>query len=121
MRNDEQTYTIIGAAMEVHKTLGHGFLGAVYQEALAAEFTQRLIAFCREVELPVHYKGSRLDTGYRADFICYEKIIVEYLKARGLSRALLLNFGSSSLQHDRLVYKYSVPLRESAPSADGVV
>ena len=138
MRNDEQTYAIIGAAMEVHKTLGHGFLGAVYQEALAVEFTQRLIAFCREVELPVHCKGSRLDTGYRADFICYEKIIVElkaldtlsgreraqvinYLKARGLSRALLLNFGSSSLQHDRLVYKYSVPLRESAPSADGVV
>jgi GxxExxY protein len=138
MKRDEQTYAIIGAAMEVHKTLGHGFLEAVYQEALAAELTLRTIPFRREVELPVHYKGIRLNAGYRVDFICYEEVIVElkaldsltgreraqvinYLKASGLSLALLFNFGASSLQHERLVHNYSDPLRESASSAEGIV
>ncbi|PIQ96123.1 MAG: GxxExxY protein [Nitrospinae bacterium CG11_big_fil_rev_8_21_14_0_20_56_8] len=135
MKRDEQTYAIIGAAMEVHKTLGHGFLEAVYQEALAVEFTERAIPFRREVELPVRYKGIRLNTAYRADFVCYEEIIVElkaldnltgreraqvlnYLKAGGLSRALLFNFGGSSLQHERLVHDYPDPLRQSASSAE---
>lgn len=74
---EAQTYEIIGAAMEVHRELGNGFLEAVYQAALAIEFTERGVAFRGEVELPVYYKGRRLSCGYRADFVCFENILVE--------------------------------------------
>ena len=117
---DAQTYAIIGAAMEVHRQLGPGFLEAVYHEALVVEFSQREIPFRREVELPILYKGHALACTYRADFLCFDGIIVElkalaklsgtersqvlnYLKATELHRALLLNFGSASLIHERLV------------------
>jgi len=118
---DAQTYAIIGAAMDVHKVLGHGFLEAVYQEALAEEIRRREIPFTEQVELPISYKGKVLATHYRADFIVFESIIVEikaldmltsrekaqllnYLKASGCHRGLLLNFGARSLQHERLVW-----------------
>lgn len=117
---DPQTYAIIGAAMEVHRSLGHGFLEAVYQEALAREFEMQGIPFVREQPLAIRYKGALLGTGYRADFLCYGEIIVElkalqsisgieeaqllnYLKAAGLKRGMLLNFGTTSLQHKRMV------------------
>lgn len=131
VKRDPQTYAIIGAAMEVHRTLGHGFLEAVYQEALACELADRGIAFDREVALPVAYKGRRLQCAYRADFVCFGEVIVELkaqaqltsadraqvineLKATGLHRGLLINFGAPSLEYERLVFG----LRESAPSAD---
>ncbi len=121
---DPQTYSIIGAAMAVHATLGHGFLEAVYQEALAVEMVLREIPHSREVPIPVRYKGTLLKTSYRADFLCCEDVIVElkalrtltsvdeaqvlhYLKATGHSRALLLNFGGQSLQYKRFVHSWS--------------
>ena len=74
---DPRTYAIIGAAIEVHRQLGHGFLEAVYQEALAIELEGRNIPFAREVELPLSYKGRLLRCSYRADFTCFDEVIVE--------------------------------------------
>ena len=121
---DPRTYAIIGAAMEVHRQLGCGFLEAVYQQSLAIELEARAIPFRREVELPVHFKGIRLACDYRADFICHDEIIVElkvlraltgieeaqlinYLKAANMNIGLLLNFGAASLQHKRFVVSQS--------------
>jgi GxxExxY protein len=127
---DPQTYAIIGAAMEIHRQLGHGFLEAVYQEAAVIEFPLRQIPFEREVSLPIKYKNILLSTHYRADFVCYTEVIVEfkalsrlsnveeaqllnYLKATVLKRGLLINFGASSLQYKRLVWGYEEPIKKS--------
>lgn len=122
---DPRTYAIIGAAMEVHKQLGCGFLEPVYQEALAVELALQGVPFRREVRLPLHYKGKLLETRYSADFICSEGVVVElkalprmggieeaqlinYLKATGFEVGLLLNFGARSLEHRRFVFSKSV-------------
>ena len=118
--NDPRTYAIIGAAMEVHRQLGCGFLEPVYQEAMELELAARSIPYQRQVELSINYQGQLLRNTYRADFVCFETVIVElkalsqiggiedaqvlnYLKATGLRIGLLLNFGAKSLQYKRLV------------------
>jgi len=73
----DEVYAIVGAAIEVHRELGHGFLEAVCQEALELELTSRDIPFLSQQILPIHYKGQRLKKEYVADLICFEKIIVE--------------------------------------------
>ena len=126
-QRDPRTYQIIGAAMEVHRQLGCGFLETVYQEALALEFKSREIPFKRELLFPVTYKGLRLRTEYRPDFICFDSVIVElkalsslspvqesqlinYLKVTGLHTGLLLNFGARTLEQRRLVLGYEAAL-----------
>jgi len=80
--SDPRTYAIIGAAMEVHRQLGCGFLEPVYQEALAIELVNQTIPFQREQKFPINYTGCALETYYRPDFICFDSVIVE-LKALG--------------------------------------
>src|SRR5438309_9735464 len=92
---DPRTYAIIGAAMEVHKQLGCGFLEPVYQEALAIEFSKRSISFHREVTVPIFYKEVRLGTPYRVDFICSENVAAELkalAKLSGTEEAQLINY-----------------------------
>jgi GxxExxY protein len=137
MEKDPHSHAIIGAAMEVHRELGRGFLELVYQTALALEFQDRRIPFKAEVALPVRYKGKLLTCGYRADFVCFEDFLVEIkaiaklttaddaqllneLKATGYQRGLLLNFGSRSLEVKRLVRTLPNNLRQSAKSVDNL-
>ena len=115
----ELTFAIIGAGMEVHGILGPGFLETVYQSALARELTLRGIPFEQQVHLPVSYKDVLVGE-YIADFIIDGKLIVEikavsnfnsqhqaqamhYLTATGCRLALLLNFGTGSLEHRRVI------------------
>jgi GxxExxY protein len=117
---DSETYAIIGAAMEVHRTLGPEFLEPAYQAALEVEFGLRAIPSAREVDIPIHYKGVPLGVRYRADFVCFGSILVElkaldrltsrdnaqivhYLAASGVGRGLLVNFGTARLQYKRFV------------------
>ena len=105
--------------MNVFNELGNGFLEAVYQEALAIEFEEMHIPFERETKIDIFYKGKKLDKEYYADFICYDKIIVElkaisklvnankaqvinYLHGTKLPVGLLVNFGESSLKWESL-------------------
>ncbi len=115
----KESYDIIGCMMTVHSELGCGFLEKVYQEALEREFTDKGIPFKREVNLKIYYKGNPLQQDYIADFVCYDKIIVElkaiskisdiekaqvinYLKATGYELGILANFGETSLKTERL-------------------
>jgi GxxExxY protein len=112
-------YQIVGAAMEVHRTLGSGFLEAVYESALAHEMSLQGISFERQKRLPVKYKGQIVGD-YIADFVVTESVILElkaiseiapaheaqllnYLAATGIKLGILLNFGAKSLQQKRLV------------------
>jgi GxxExxY protein len=118
---DERTFKIIGAALDVHKELGCGFLEAVYHEALEREFTTQEIPFKKQPVVKIIYKGKPLNKTYQPDFVCYGEVLVEikalstltgaeksqiinYLKATGLEVGLLVNFGSRSLEHKRFIY-----------------
>lgn len=105
-----EVYEIIGAAIQVQKELGHGFLEAVYLEAFEVELTRNGIPFESQKQLQILYRGEPLSKTYVADLICYDSIIVElkalnqlsgselsqvlnYLKATQLRLGLLINFG----------------------------
>ncbi|RZS96710.1 GxxExxY protein [Cecembia calidifontis] len=115
-----ESFQIVGAAMEVHKELGHGFLEKVYHEALEIELLNRNIEFVKEQKLPIYYKENKLPIVYSADFVCFDKIILEikaiselspehtaqvinYLKATKMKLGILINFGSNSLEFKRIV------------------
>lgn len=116
----QESYNIVGAIIEVHKRLGCGFLEKVYQEALAVEFQVRGIPYEREKHLDIQYRDRMLDTDYMADFVCYDKIIVElkavenltdvhraqvmnYLKMSNMRLGLLVNFNVDFIRPQRIV------------------
>ena len=117
----DETYAVIGAAIEVHRVLGPGFLEKVYQEALQLELSARRIPFEAEKPIGIEYKGQYLTQNYYADLVCFEQIIVEmkalkklsgkddaqilnYLRATAFKVGLLINFGShGKLEHRRFV------------------
>jgi GxxExxY protein len=119
--HEDETYAIIGACFEVYKEKGCGFLEAVYQESLEIEFDLQGIPAKPLVPLSLTYKGRSLKKTYEADFICYDKVLVElkavsvltdehraqvqnYLNATGLRVALLVNFGHyPKVEHERFV------------------
>ena len=116
----EESYKIIGICMNIHSTLGNGFLEAVYCEVLEKEFVKNNIPYQREVKLDLFFNGEKLDKKYKADFICFDNIILEikavsfihenftkqtlnYLKATDKKLGLLINFGEKSLKYKRII------------------
>ena len=116
----DESYAIIGACMKVHRALGPGFLEAVYEEVVEKEFIVQNIPYKRQVQLNLYYEGVQLKKQYRADFVCYDSIIVElkavaqipsvfyaqlqnYLKCTNMELGLLINFGTPSLTYKRIL------------------
>mgnify|MGYP006449632009 CR=1 FL=1 len=117
---EQESYKIIGACMKVHKSLGAGFLESIYQEALEKEFEKQKIEYERQRKIHVYYEGTRMKKYFIADFICFDKIVVEikaasflhqsteaqtinYLKSTNYKLGLLINFGQSSLVWKRFI------------------
>jgi GxxExxY protein len=116
LQEKELTDQIIGALIEVHRTLGPGLLEAAYQSCVASEFALQEIPFEQERPLPLEYKGVHVDCGYRLDFVVAGKVVVElkaveallpvheaqlltYMKLTGCKVGLLINFNVSVLKH----------------------
>jgi len=116
----EESFKIIGACMKVHRVLGTGFLEAVYEEALTKEFQIQDIPFKRQLKLELYYDNQKLNKHYRADFVCYDGIILEikavyhmpdtfsaqlknYLKCTNMELGMLINFGMPSLNYKRII------------------
>ncbi|NEN21952.1 GxxExxY protein [Cryomorpha ignava] len=121
LKYKEESYVIIGKCMEVHNNLGPGFLEIVYKDALEYEFYTADIPYEREKKYEVNYKGIILPHSFYADFVVFDKIILEvkavrampdeyialsinYLKVSGNELALLVNFGELRLNSKRIVF-----------------
>ena len=116
----EEGYKIIGCFYTVYNTLGHGFLESVYLEALSKEFEKNMTPYIREEKIDVFYQDEKLKKYFRADFLCYNDIIIEvkaekftsraskeqvlnYLKASNHKVAYLINFGSDKIYIKRFI------------------
>jgi len=131
----EEAFLIRGAIFEVYRAMGAGFLEGVYQECLAIEFTRRGVAFEALKPLKLTYAGQLLRQSYVADFVCYERIIVEikalraiapehraqvinYLRATDMKLGLLVNFGAAPrVEIERFALSPSASSASSAVSS----
>ncbi|MBC8191428.1 MAG: GxxExxY protein [Candidatus Marinimicrobia bacterium] len=117
--HEELTYKIIGCAFEVHKELGPGFLESAYEAAMKIELKAGDLAVESQKQFPLIYKGVKIKDFF-CDLVVDEKVIVElkaiskisdieraqilnYLKVTGLKVGLIINFGQTSLKHERMV------------------
>lgn len=128
----DETFRIRKAVVDVHTGMGAGFLEAVYQECLALEFARQAIPFQASKPLRLTYRGQRLAQTYVADFVCYDRIIVElkavrslapehraqtlsYLRASGLQVGLLVNFGAGSAEIERFALQSAKSEKSAVP------
>lgn len=117
---ENETYQIIGSCMKVHQELGAGFLESVYQEAVEKTFAKNQVPYKLQQKIKILFDGAELDKYFVADFVCFDKIILEikaceyiskshqsqllnYLKSTKMEIGLLVNFGESSLNWKRLI------------------
>ena len=110
--NDPLTQSIIGCAIEVHRTLGPGLLESAYEQCMAHEMTLQQIAFRLQVPTPVEYKGLRLACAYKADVIVQERVIVELKSVEtvtALHHAQLLTYMKVSRAEVGLLINFNVP------------
>ena len=115
----DECYQLVGAAIEMRKELGLGFLEPVYQEAFAIVLKDKGIPFVKEAPLPIHFRGQILEKKYYADFLCFNKIVLEfkavktvlpeheaqvlnYLRCTGYRLGLIFNFNSQGFFHRRI-------------------
>ena len=129
---EELTDKILGACLEVYNQLGCGFLEAVYSDALEVEFELMNIPYKREKDYCITYKGKRFSKYYKVDFLCFDKIIIEikavesilpihkqqvfnYLRLSDLKLGFVINFGSTSLQWQRVPNLYTKTVNPSNP------
>lgn len=123
----DESYKIIGSCMKVHAELGAGFLESVYQEALEKQFIKDGVPYVREKVLKINFDGEQLKKTFKADFVCYDKIIVElkaasfihsdnidqtknYLKTTKFELGLVINFGEKSLVYKRIINSFLIRL-----------
>jgi len=117
----EEAFDLIGICMEIHTSLGYGFLEIVYKDAWELELVNRIIEYEREKEYSIHYKGVTLKHKFYADFVISDKIILEikavdgiiidsfvsktinYLKVSGCKLGLIINFGRAKLDFRRII------------------
>ena len=117
----DESFKIIGLCMEIHRELGMGFSEIVYKDALEYEFAKNNIGFAREKRFDIFYKGTILPHSFFADFIVYDKIVLEvksqpfiynnfvrqtvnYLKSSGLQLGIIANFGEKSFVSRRILF-----------------
>jgi GxxExxY protein len=134
--DDPRTYKIIGAAMEVHRVLGAGYLEVFYKDALKIEFSSRAIPFDADVPCNAEYKGHPLRGTYKMDFVCFGEVVLEvkarsntgpadhaqvisYLANSKLRIGLLLNFGGDRLDYRRFIWTPKVTDVEVAEDHQG--
>lgn len=137
MTDQRLTHEIIGSAIEVHRALGPGLLESAYEECVAKELTLRNISFERQKPIPLIYKDTKLDCGYRVDFLVGGRVVVElksvealapihdaivltYLRLSGCRIGLLINFNVSVLHEGvrRLVLNYAEVANEGLHRRD---
>jgi len=120
----EESYRIVGSCLAVFNKLGSGFLESVYQEALEIQFKNDKIPFVKERKLHIKFDDIQLDKFFKADYVCFDSIIVElkatpfihkndlaqvlnYLRATGMKLGILVNFGEKSLTYKRILNSHS--------------
>jgi GxxExxY protein len=107
------TGEVIGAAIEVHQALGPGLLESAYEECLCHELNLRGIQYERQVELPIEYKGTKLDCGYRMDIVADDQLILELKSCEGLHpihEAQLLTYLKLTGKKVGLLFNFNVPI-----------